>query len=160
MNSTARTVSATLCENDPSPQSPSESPRPRLSKRSMPMPSLASCLQIRLAAGLSLPRVKPWAKTPQPAHLALGDVDETRQRGSGGAGEPDALGHEQLADQLGVELGRHPAHAVPPVDRGATDELAHPGRVGRITAERLRAFLEDGFHCRRASRGRCTTPGC
>ncbi len=66
MNSTARTVSATLCENDPSPQSPSESPRPRLSKRSIPTPSLASCLQMRLAAGLSLPRVNPWAKTPQP----------------------------------------------------------------------------------------------
>src|SRR6201991_4209285 len=66
MNSTARTVSSTLCENDPSPQSPSESPSPRLSKRSMPMPSPASCLQIRLAAGQSLPRVKPWAKTPQP----------------------------------------------------------------------------------------------
>ena len=66
MNSTARTVSATLLENEPSPQSPSESPRPRLSKRSIPTPSLASCLQIRLAAGLSLPSVKPWAKTPQP----------------------------------------------------------------------------------------------
>src|SRR6185312_10744545 len=66
MNSTARTVSATLCENDPSPQSPSESPKPRLSKRSMPMPSLASDLQIRVAAGLFLPSVKPWAKTPHP----------------------------------------------------------------------------------------------
>ncbi len=66
MNSTARTVSATLWEKDPSPQSPSDSPRPRLSKRSMPMPSAASCLQIRFAAGLSLPSVKPWAKTPQP----------------------------------------------------------------------------------------------
>src|SRR6478609_7203615 len=40
--------------------------RPRLSKRSMPMPSLASCLQIRLAAGQSLPRVNPWANTPHP----------------------------------------------------------------------------------------------
>ena len=66
MNRTAWAVSATLWENDPSPQSPSESPSPRLSKRSMPMPSPASCLQIRLAAGLSLPRVKPWENTPQP----------------------------------------------------------------------------------------------
>ena len=66
MYSTARAVSATLWENEPSPQSPSDSPRPRLSKRSMPMPSLASCLQIRLAAGESLPSVKPWAKTPHP----------------------------------------------------------------------------------------------
>ena len=30
------------------------------------MPSLASCLQIRLAAGLSLPSVKPCENTPQP----------------------------------------------------------------------------------------------
>ena len=66
MNRAAWAVSATLCENEPSPQSPSESPSPRLSKRSIPTPSLASCLQIRLAAGLSLPRVKPWENTPQP----------------------------------------------------------------------------------------------
>src|SRR6478672_4932465 len=31
-----------------------------------PIPSAASCLQIRAAAGQSLPRVKPWANTPQP----------------------------------------------------------------------------------------------
>ena len=66
MNAAAWTVSATLWENEPSPQSPSESPSPRLSKRSIPTPSRASCLQIRLAAGLSLPRVKPWENTPQP----------------------------------------------------------------------------------------------
>ena len=28
-----------------------------------------------------------------PAHLAFGEIDETRQRGPGGAGEADALGH-------------------------------------------------------------------
>src|SRR3954452_3268990 len=66
MKRTAWPVSATLCENEPSPQSPSESPSPRLSKRSIPTPSLASCLQIRLAAGLFLPRVKPCENTPQP----------------------------------------------------------------------------------------------
>ena len=66
MNRTAWAVSSTLWEKEPFPQSPSESPSPRLSKRSMPMPSRASCLQIRLAAGVSLPRVKPWANTPQP----------------------------------------------------------------------------------------------
>src|SRR6185295_8015371 len=81
MNCTARTVSSTLWENDPSPQSPSESPRPRLSKRSMPMPSAASCLQIRLAARLSLPSVKPCAKTPQP-----------RTSCSGGSTRPARLG--------------------------------------------------------------------
>jgi hypothetical protein len=27
--------------------------------------------------------------------LALGEIDETRQDGSGGAGEPDALGHKR-----------------------------------------------------------------
>ncbi len=36
------------------------------------MPSLASCLQIRLAAGLSLPRVKPCENTPQPRTGATG----------------------------------------------------------------------------------------
>jgi hypothetical protein len=59
MNRTACAVSAILWENDPSPQSPPESPSPRLSKRSIPMPSIANCLQIRLAAGLSLLSVKP-----------------------------------------------------------------------------------------------------
>ena len=66
MNIAAWMVSATLCENEPSPQSPSESPSPRLSKRSIPTPSRANSLQIRLAAGLSLPRVKPWENTPHP----------------------------------------------------------------------------------------------
>src|SRR5215211_1779410 len=65
-NRAAWAVSATLCENEPSPQSPSESPSPRLSKRNIPIPSLPNCLQIRLAAGLSLPRVKPCENTPQP----------------------------------------------------------------------------------------------
>src|SRR5687768_2919988 len=66
MKRAACAVSASLWENEPSPQSPSESPSPRLSKRSIPIPSLASCLQIRLAAGLSLPSVKPCENTPQP----------------------------------------------------------------------------------------------
>ena len=66
MNIAAWMVSATFCENEPSPQSPSESPSPRLSKRSIPTPSRANSLQIRLAAGLSLPRVKPWENTPHP----------------------------------------------------------------------------------------------
>jgi hypothetical protein len=66
MNSHARTTSLTLTVNDQSPQSPSESPRPSASKRSMPMPSSASCLQMRAAAGESLPSVNPWEKTPQP----------------------------------------------------------------------------------------------
>ncbi|BBX89452.1 hypothetical protein MBOE_11010 [Mycolicibacterium boenickei] len=30
------------------------------------MPSAASCLQMREAAGESFPRVKPWENTPQP----------------------------------------------------------------------------------------------
>jgi len=72
MNRTAWPVSATLWENEPSPQSPSESPSPRLSKRSMPMPSTASCLQIRLAAGQSLPSVNPWEKTPHPRQSPSG----------------------------------------------------------------------------------------
>lgn len=72
MNRTACAVSSTLWEKEPSPQSPSESPSPRLSKRSIPTPSLASCLQIRLVAGLSLPRVKPWENTPQPRAGAAG----------------------------------------------------------------------------------------
>jgi len=59
MKCTAWTVSRTLREKDPSRQSPSDSPSPRSSKRSIPIPSPASCLQIRLAAGLSLPRVNP-----------------------------------------------------------------------------------------------------
>jgi hypothetical protein len=36
------------------------------------MPSLASRLQMRLAAGESFPRVKPCAKTPQPRTAASG----------------------------------------------------------------------------------------
>src|ERR671921_2589170 len=66
MKCTACTVSATLWEKEPSPQSPSDPPSPRLSKRNIPIPSAASCLQIRLAAGLSLPNVKPCENTPHP----------------------------------------------------------------------------------------------
>ncbi len=36
--------------NEPSPQSPPESPKPSASKRGIPMPSAASCLQMRDAA--------------------------------------------------------------------------------------------------------------
>ena len=93
MNRTAWAVSATLWENDPSPQSPSESPSPRLSKRSIPMPSLASCLQIRLAAGLSLPRVKPWENTPQPRIGPSGWSIRPGEPRPARAGEPHALGH-------------------------------------------------------------------
>src|SRR6478609_11186385 len=144
MNSTARTVSATLWENDPSPQSPSESPRPRLSKRSMPMPSAASCLHIRLAAGLSLPSVKPCAKTPQPRISPSG-----RSIAPASAG-PVVLANETrsatgLAQQLGVERRHHSAEAVLPVDGGASDELAHQCRVGRVSTQSLRALLEHRF---------------
>src|SRR5215212_11672849 len=144
MNSTARTVSATLWENDPSPQSPSESPSPRLSKRSMPMPSLASCLQIRLAAGLSLPSVKPCAKTPHPRASPSGRSIRPARTG------PVVLGNSTRsatvsADQLGVELRHHPGNPVAPVDRCAADQLAHQGRVGGVSAQRLDALLEDRF---------------
>jgi hypothetical protein len=36
------------------------------------MPSLANCLQMRLAAGESFPRVNPCAKTPQPLTVLAG----------------------------------------------------------------------------------------
>src|SRR4029453_11817512 len=52
--------------NEPADHSPAEPPRPRLSNRSMPTPCSASPLQIREAAGLSLPRVRPCEYTPQP----------------------------------------------------------------------------------------------
>ena len=38
----------------------------------MPMPSAASCLQIRAAAGESFPSVKPCANTPQPRTVLSG----------------------------------------------------------------------------------------
>src|SRR3954451_8369250 len=81
MKRTASAVSPTLWEKEPSPQSPSEAPSPRLSKRSMPMPSLASCLQMRLAAGESFPRVKPWAKTPHPRTVPWGRSTRPASRG-------------------------------------------------------------------------------
>ena len=93
MNRAACAVSAILWENDPSPQSPSESPSPRLSKRSIPMPSLASRLQSRLAAGLSLPSVKPWENTPQPRVGPSGWSIRPGKPGSARAGEPGPLGH-------------------------------------------------------------------
>src|SRR5215218_7268752 len=144
MNSTARTVSATLCENDPSPQSPSESPSPRLSKRSMPMPSLASCLQMRVAAGLSLPSVKPCANTPHPRTSPSGRSMRPARTG------PVVLGNSTRsatvsADQLRVELRHHPGNPVAPVDRCAADQLAHQGGVGRVSAQRSHALLENRF---------------
>ena len=66
MNSAAFTVSATLWLKEPSDHSPADSPRPRLSKRSMPTPLSASALHIRDAEGLSLPSVNPWENTTQP----------------------------------------------------------------------------------------------
>src|SRR5271156_6938771 len=74
MNSHALTMSLTLTVNDPSPQSPSDPPRPSASKRSMPIPSAASCLQLRAAPGESLPSVKPCANTPQPRTALSGTL--------------------------------------------------------------------------------------
>ncbi|SKV20542.1 Uncharacterised protein [Mycobacteroides abscessus subsp. abscessus] len=66
MNVHAAITSFAFTVNDPSPQSPSESPSPRASNRIIAMPSLANCLHMRAAAGQSLPSVNPWEKTPQP----------------------------------------------------------------------------------------------
>jgi hypothetical protein len=49
------------------------------------------------------------------ADLVLGEIDETRQGGSGGAGKPDALGHGvilSLADGYGtgVSTTNYPGH--------------------------------------------------
>src|SRR5271167_4573752 len=52
------------------------------------------------------------------------------------------LGGGALADQVRVEFGRHSADAVVPVDRGAADELAHPGQLAGPAAQRVRALLE------------------
>src|ERR1700731_1272810 len=48
-------------------------------------------------------------------------------------------------DQLRVELRRHSAYPVVPVDRGAADELAHPGQLAGPAAQRVRALLEHRF---------------
>ncbi len=92
MNSAARTVSATLWLNDPSDHRPAESPRPRLSKRSMPIPLSARALHIRDADGLSLPSVKPCENTPQPFTGAVGHVKDAGEQFAGGAFEGDFFG--------------------------------------------------------------------
>src|SRR5215213_7800171 len=122
MNRVACAVSSTLCENEPSPQSPSESPSPRLSKRSMPMPSLANCLQMRLAAGESFPRVNPCAKTPQPLTVLAGLSMTPVSRG------PLVLGNQtRSATSDIVTHGVNP----PPVGSGGVgvvrEQVAKPG---------------------------------
>jgi hypothetical protein len=45
------------------------------------------------------------------ADLALGEIDKTRQGGSGAAGEPDALGHSvilSVADSSGIAVALDP----------------------------------------------------
>jgi hypothetical protein len=103
-------VSATLWENEPSPQSPSESPSPRLSKRSIPIPSLANCLQIRLAAGLFLPSVKPCENTPQPRVGPSGSSITPASRG------PLVLGNQTcsaMSSSSQPATGSFPADPVP-----------------------------------------------
>src|SRR6266540_364502 len=119
MNRTAWAVSATLWEKDPSPQSPSESPSPRLSKRSIPMPSLASCLQIRPAAGLSLPRVKPCENTAQP-----------RTAAAGWSTRPASLGPLRLGNQT-----RSATSVILPDRDGCADRARH-GETGQETRPR------------------------
>ena len=71
------------------------------------MPSLASHLQIRVAAGLFLPECEAMGEDTPSADLALREIDETRQGGSGGTGKPDALGHGvslSLADGSGTRV--------------------------------------------------------
>jgi hypothetical protein len=51
------------------------------------MPSLASRLQMRLAARQSFPRVKPWANAPTPDCCSVWKVDQARERWSARARE-------------------------------------------------------------------------
>ena len=68
------------------------------------------------------------------------------------------IGSRLGPDQLRVELGRHPTKTVTPVNRGGADEFSHPRRVGGITAQRLRALLEDRLLADQRTRGNRTTP--
>src|SRR3954454_5425897 len=122
MNRVAWAVSATLCENEPSPQSPSESPRPRLSKRSIPTPSLASCLQIGLAAGLFLPSVKPCENTPQPRVGPSGWSITPASRG------PLVLGNQTLSATSVILSSRTRGGRR---ERHVRDDLAAWRRLGR-----------------------------
>ena len=146
MNSTARTVSATLCENEPSPQSPSESPRPRLSKRSMPMPSRGQLLADPARCRTVLAEREAVGEDAPAAHFALGQIDQTRQARGRWCSGTLTRSATRLADQFWMELGHHPADAVaasrPRCRRRARASTS--ASVG-LPRKRLRALLEDRF---------------
>lgn len=94
MNVHAAITSFAFTVNDPSPQSPSESPSPRASNRIIAMPSLANCLHMRAAAGQSLPSVNPWGKDSPAPNGPVRPVDDPGEGGAGATGERNAFSHE------------------------------------------------------------------
>src|SRR5918911_284283 len=121
MNSAARTVSSTLVVNEPSPHCPLDTPRPRLSKRSIPTPSAASCLQIRAAAGLSLLKANPWAKTPHPRGVPDGMSTTPARSG------PRVLGKE-------TRSATFRANHLDGTENSSRDDFAGEGITGRVSS--------------------------
>src|ERR1700756_3322573 len=147
MNSHALTMSSTLTMNDPSPHSPSDPPRPSASKRSMPMPSAASCLQIRAAAGESLPSVKPCEKTPQPRTAPSGT---SMIPARSGPVELLNVTRSPMVDEL-----RRPLGAWTQIHDGIVDE-----GVGLSRRERLGAVVHGGvLQCQGLQLARGSAPG-
>jgi hypothetical protein len=103
------------------------------------MPSLANCLQMRLAAGVSLPRVNPCAKTPQP----LTDL-------AGWSMSPASLGplvlanHTRSATRISWQTSCPPRQSIGGlVTEGLTGSAssAQRGAMGKSTRRRLSTLI-------------------
>ena len=81
MNSTARTVSATLCENEPSPQSPFGVTQTEVVEAQHPDAFAGQLLADAARGRAVLAEGEPVGEDAPAPHLAFGQVDDTRQVG-------------------------------------------------------------------------------